>query len=67
MRDDITSFSGWAQRELTKQIILNPATADHTMTDGRWDFLEDVDDEDQQFSTVGIVRVRWQKESDTRL
>lgn len=31
------------------------------MTDGRWDFLEDVDDEDQQFATVGIVQVRWQK------
>lgn len=36
------------------------------MTDGRWDFLEDVDDEDQQFATVGICPSAVAKDSDTR-
>jgi hypothetical protein len=32
------------------------------MTDGRWDFLDDVDDEDQQYATVSFVQVAVAKD-----
>jgi len=37
------------------------------MTDGRWDFLDDVDDEDQQYAIVSVVQVAVAKKSDSRL
>lgn len=37
------------------------------MTDRRWDFVDDVDDEDQQYATVSFVQVAVANESNSWL